>query len=170
MLVFKRCQYLRQKKWSSSSRLLESTCREASPAPWIFWHKNLQQKQTKNWTEWEPLNQWTRESYLSTPFPSRKKTCLLHFFIYESGGGWKMMKIPNRKLLRIKSCLRTQGLAMTTSPPPSPTRDGVGCGGNEKAITRIHLSYLILDGWASGRWWEGVVRRLGKAFLNNAHS
>ena len=39
------------------------------------------------------------------------------------------------------------------------------CGGNEKAITRIHLSYPILDGWASGRWWEGVVSRLGKAFL-----
>ena len=77
-----------------------------------------------------------------------------------------MMKIPNRKLLCIKSCLRTQGLAMTTSPPPSPTRDRVG----EMKRQSQGSTYPILDGWASGRWWEGVVRRLGKAFLNNAHA
>lgn len=148
-----------------SSRLLESTCREV-PAPWIFCHKNLQQKQTKNWTEREP---WTneRESLPEHPFPSRKKTYLLHFFIYESSGAGKWWKFQIES-----SCVSRaawgQGLAMTTNPPSQP-ETGWGVG-NKKAITRIHLSYLILDGWASGRRWEGVVRRLGKAFLNNAHS
>lgn len=168
MLVFKRYQYLRQKKWSSSSRLLESTCREASPAPWIFCHKNLQQKQTKNWTEREPLNQWTRESYLSTPFPSRKKTYLLHFFIYESRGAgkWWKFQIESSYVSRAAWGPRDWRWLQVHHLQPE-TGWGVG---NKKAITRIHLSYLILDGWASGRRWEGVVRRLGKAFLNNAHS
>lgn len=130
---------------------------------WQIWVKPWASRLSPWLSRWNiPL----RNGILSTPFPSRKKNLSSAFLHLWKQGGWKMMKIPNRKLLCIKSCLRTQGLAMTTSPPPSPTRDRVG----EMKRQSQGSTYPILDGWASGRWWEGVVRRLGKAFLNNAHA
>ena len=99
---------------------------------------------SEKWDTEHPVSQ--QEKNLSSAF--------LHLW---KQGGWKMMKIPNRKHLCIKSCLRTQGLAMTTSLPPSPTRDEVG----ETKRQSQGSTYPILS------WMGGPVGGGGKGWLGD---
>ena len=56
---------------------------------WQIWVKPWASRLSPWLSRWNiPL----RNGILSTPFPSRKKTCLLHFFIYESRGAGKWWK------------------------------------------------------------------------------